>query len=68
MELRTLLLSAALVAVQSAALPTAVKASVFSEFAGIFTDPLKLAHLSDKARETALDLLAGVQPLLGQEN
>ena len=53
MELRTLLLSAALIAVQSTALPTAVNASVFSDFAGMFTDPLKLAHLSDKARHYA---------------
>lgn len=66
MGLRTLILSAAMVAIQSAALPTIVKASVFSDFAGIFTDPLKLAHLSDKVRETALDVLAGVQPLLGR--
>ena len=32
------------------------------------TDPLKLAHLSDRLQQTIMDALAQLQPLLGQAN
>jgi hypothetical protein len=45
---------------------TPARANVFDDLWGMATDPLKLGHLSDNFRQTVLDALTQLGPLLGR--